>query len=182
MNREDFIKFEKNNANIFNILTALFCQPDDKVVLNTDIFSKLDKSLRVVCGKDLSFYKEFRDAINKYTQIELLVEYSRLFFGPFKILVHPYSCMYFGGKSLMSSETLLVINFYKKMGLSFDESIKDAPDHVAIETEFMYYLIFNGLKFLEKNDDKKAIFFFEGQNEFFLIITGNGFRNFVPAL
>lgn len=75
--------------------------------------------------------------------------------------------MYFGGKQLMSDETVWVINYYEKMGLAYDNSIKDAPDHVAVETEFNYYLIYNCLSELEKNDIEKAKFFYDGQSEFF---------------
>ena len=52
-------------------------------------------------------------------------------------------------------------------GGEMDEKIKDLPDHVAVETEFMYYLIFNEVTQLEKSRRKKALTFWENQKTFF---------------
>src|SRR4030067_363417 len=67
----------------------------------------------------------------------------------------------------MSDVTLWVMSFYERMGLKYNEKIKDVPDHVAIETEFLYYLIFLELKALQKKDMKKAKKIWRSQTEFF---------------
>jgi hypothetical protein len=40
---------------------------------------------------------------------------------PFKTLVPPYSSLYFGSDTLMSDETVWVIDFYRKLGLKPDK-------------------------------------------------------------
>jgi TorA maturation chaperone TorD len=96
-----------------------------------------------------------------------LVEYTRLFIGPFGTLAPPYSSVYFGSNTIMSEETVWVINFYERAGLSFNqEKIKDAPDHVAVETEFLYHLIFNEIKEFEAGNIDKAQHLLNSQREF----------------
>lgn len=163
-----FIAYEKEKANAYNIFTALLCQPDKDVKTDIRIFEELKSSFKVICPDCTENLNLLIDNDKMYKPLELLVEYTRLFIGPFKILAHPYSCMYFGGKALMSDETVWVINFYEKMGLQVNqEKIKDSPDHIAVETEFLYYLTFNMLKEIENNNFEKAKFYYEGQSEFF---------------
>ncbi|MHC4457730.1 MAG: TorD/DmsD family molecular chaperone [Planctomycetota bacterium] len=49
----------------------------------------------------------------------LKIDYAQLFVGPFKLLAPPYGSFYLG----------------------LDVVIKDTPDHIAMELEFMYYLV-----------------------------------------
>lgn len=167
MNAKDFLSFEKEKATAFNIFTALLCRPSEELNQDSSVFEKLNSSLQIISPECAEKTKAMGVNIIKYTQLELLVEYTRLFIGPFSILAQPYSCMYFGGKSLMSEETLWVINFYEKMGLVYDHNLKDAPDHIAIETEFLYYLAFNCITEYETGNIANAHKFWNGQMEFF---------------
>ena len=88
----------------------------------------------------------------------------------------PYSSMYFEGSSLMSDETLWVINFYKKAGLKFDTNLKDAPDHISIETEFLYYLTYNEIKELKEENVEQANHYYSSRNEFY----NNHYVKWVP--
>lgn len=167
MTSEGFIPFENEKATAFNIFTALLCQPTEDLPADESIFSSLISSLEIICPASVSAALGMKEKIKAYTQTELLVEYTRLFIGPFKLLVPPYSSMYFGSKELMSDETLWVINFYDKMGLAFDTDIKDSPDHIAVETEFLYYLTFNCIKEFSDGNTDNAHKFWMGQTEFF---------------
>jgi len=165
---KNFISYEKEKAKAFNIFTALLCQPDKELETDKKIFEELKSSFKMICPDCFENFNLLIDSNRSYKPLELLVEYTRLFIGPFKILVHPYSCMYFGAKALMSDETLWVISYYEKMGLEVNqEKIKDSPDHIAVETEFLYYLTFNMLKEIENNNFEKAKFYYDGQVEFF---------------
>lgn len=170
MNAIDFISAEKAKATSFNLLTALLCQPTEELISNPKILETLKSSFEVVCPDCVKNVEQMQLEIKKYSQLNLLVEYTRLFIGPFGTLVPPYSSLYFGSnKSLMSGETVWVINFYESVGLSFDlETVKDAPDHVAVETEFMYYLIFSEIKELEAGNLDQAQQLWNSQREFFL--------------
>ena len=164
---EDFIRFEREKAKAYNIFTALLCQPTEELITDHTIFFELCSSLEIICPQCTEIAREMGNHVKKYSQKELLVEYTRLFIGPFKLLAPPYSCIYFGVKDLMSDETLWVINFYEKVGLAFDNSLKDSPDHIAIETEFLYYLVYNGIKEFEEGKLDNAFKFWDGHSEFF---------------
>ena len=69
--------------------------------------------------------------------------YASLFLGPFEILVPPYASMYLAPEQrLMGNVSLEVEQAYADAGLEPGPGPREAPDHVAIELEFMYYLAY----------------------------------------
>ena len=65
--------------------------------------------------------------------------------GPFKLLAPPYGSVYLeGGRQVMGASTVDARNRYKEAGLEISRDIKEAPDHIAIELEFLYYLLSRG--------------------------------------
>ena len=86
------------------------------------------------------FFAELCNCIPSGFELESLkIDYTQLFVGPFKLLAPPYGSFYFEDSRIMGESTIDVRNWYEKEGL--DVVIKDAPDHIAMELEFMYYLI-----------------------------------------
>jgi TorA maturation chaperone TorD len=167
MNKKEFIFFEHARAGVFNIFTALLCQPEKELVENNEVFDTLKSALNIVNPDCLKIVEQMQKAIKQNTAQELLVEYTKLFIGPFKTLVPPYSSLYFGNDTLMNDKTVWVINCYRKSGLEFNGTIRDVPDHVAVETEFMYFLIHNEIKELDAGNRDKSFSFWENQQEFF---------------
>lgn len=173
----ELLKTEKARTICFNIISALFCQPAEELQNNNAaVLKKLQAALKIAAPACEFDYNLLKSALEKYNATEMLVEYTRLFIGPVHALAPPYSGLYFGGKHHMSDETVMVVNFYKRSGLHFDEKIKDAPDHFVIETEFLYYLSFKELKELEAGNVRKADFYGQAQKEFFL----NHYKKWVP--
>ena len=98
------------------------------------------------------------DSILKYGNEELLVEYSRLFIGPFGVIAPPYGSVYLDGeRRVMGDSTMKVIGMYRNEGLSGSVDARELPDHVAVELEFMSYLVFAEIKALEASDLRAAI-------------------------
>jgi len=86
------------------------------------------------------FFAELCNCIPSGFELESLkIDYTQLFVGPFKLLAPPYGSFYFEDSRIMGESTIDVRKWYEKEGL--DVVIKDAPDHIAMELEFMYYLI-----------------------------------------
>ncbi|UCC45087.1 MAG: molecular chaperone TorD family protein [Candidatus Zixiibacteriota bacterium] len=167
MDKEDFIHSEHARASVFNVFTALFCQPEEDLIRNDQVFDTLKLALDDVNPDCSKIVGRMQKAVKQSTAQELLIEYTRLFIGPFKTLVPPYSSLYFGSETLMSDQTVWVVDFYKKAGLTFDRETKEVPDHIAIETEFMYWLIHNEIKALDSGDRDRAFSLWENQKEFF---------------
>lgn len=73
----------------------------------------------------------------------LLVDYARLFLGPPEALAKPYGSSWLTGEAaLMQESTLAVMELYRQGGFEVDEEFMDLPDHVAVELEFFYLLLF----------------------------------------
>lgn len=74
--------------------------------------------------------------------VSLMVDHARLFVGPSTLVAPPYGSMYLEhGNKLMAESTLNAQKWYESEGM--EVAIKDIPDHIRIELEFMYYLAFN---------------------------------------
>ncbi len=91
-------------------------------------------------GQTDSLFSELSCCVPPLVELELLiVDFSSLFVGPYKLLASPYGSVYLEDGKFMGDSTIDVRNCYESQGL--DIAIKDAPDHIAMELEFMYYLI-----------------------------------------
>jgi putative dimethyl sulfoxide reductase chaperone len=73
----------------------------------------------------------------------LLVDYTRLFMGPPQPLARPHGAFWLTGETtLMQDATLAVLELYQEGGFELDDEFREMPDHVAVELEFLYLLIF----------------------------------------
>ena len=71
----------------------------------------------------------------------LSLAYARLFLGPFEILAPPYASFYIEpDQRLMGEVSQYVARTYAEAGLGPGHGPREAPDHAALEWEFMYYL------------------------------------------
>ena len=90
----------------------------------------------------------------KKCQLDLEKEYTWLFFASKPRAVYIFESVYTEGKLLRDS-TFNVARMYYDAGLNVVETMKLPPDHIAVELEFLAYLLFNEAKSLnEKHKDK----------------------------
>ena len=74
----------------------------------------------------------------------LLVDYTRLFLGPLQTLASPYGSSWLSAPApTEDNPPLAVLDLYSAGGFDIDEAFRELPDHVAVELEFLYLLIFN---------------------------------------
>ncbi len=91
-------------------------------------------------AQDCEFFSGLACCVPPAVELKSLsVDFAELFVGPYKLLAPPYGSVYFEDNRIMGNSTIDVRNCYESEGL--DIVIKDAPDHIAVELEFMYYLI-----------------------------------------
>ncbi|VAW23656.1 hypothetical protein MNBD_BACTEROID01-1714 [hydrothermal vent metagenome] len=156
MGKKEFINAEQKRAGILNIFSALFCQPEEELIRNKNTFEALKLYFETVNPDCIDSVQRMQKSTKRYSTQDLLIEYARLFIGPFQVQAPPYSSLYLGDNLIMSGQTMWVLDFYRKAGLAFDSKIKDLPDHIAIETEFLYYLIYNEINELKTGNIKSA--------------------------
>ncbi len=131
MEMKEFLFQENYRRDSYKLLADCYYLPDEELI---ETLSNLDKSKG-------SLFSEIAESASLTNNIEALrIDYSRLFIGPYRLLAPPYGSVYLENtRRVMGNSTLGARDKYADEGLRID--IKEAPDHIAIELEFMYYLI-----------------------------------------
>ncbi|MEK6558483.1 MAG: molecular chaperone TorD family protein [Candidatus Margulisiibacteriota bacterium] len=167
MDIKEFICCEKARGDGFRLLSACFYQPEKDVFLEEKIFEKLALLLKQVSPEASAVVSDMEKFFSKNSEEELNVDYAKLFVGPNDLLAPPYGSVYLdGGRRVMGDSTMDVIKLYAEQGLVMDGDFKNLPDHITVELEFIYYLIFQEIEALEKSDIAGAIAFINQQKLF----------------
>ena len=125
----------------YKVLAECFYTPDDDLMV----------ALRELTESPSGFICQITDIAGEVTELEpLRVDHAKLFVGPYKLLAPPYGSVYLEDGKLMGQSTIQVKNIYREEGLDF--VLKEAPDHVSVELEFMYLLINRTIEAVDKSD------------------------------
>jgi putative dimethyl sulfoxide reductase chaperone len=145
-------------ADLARLLAAAFCEPDtafdeeklfDAIV---DAAHRIDPELGALAAP-------LPAAFGAQSLQDLLIDYTRLFLGPEGALAQPYGAVWLAqgqGNSLVQDSTLAVEALYERAGFEVDEDVRELPDHVAIELEFLYMLLFGEAQALSQGDAGKG--------------------------
>jgi len=69
----------------------------------------------------------------------------------------PYGSVYLDESGrVMGNSTMDVIKWYEREGLARSDDCKDIPDHIAIELEFVSFLLYKEVHALENSDPHTA--------------------------
>jgi len=98
---------------------------------------------------------------------ELSIDHARLFLGPFALLAPPYGSVYLEGeRRLMGDSTLAAGECYNEAGLEVSADFNGTPDHIAVELEFMHFLVVKELDALAGGNLDRAQNFSQKQRAF----------------
>ncbi|UCE97476.1 MAG: molecular chaperone TorD family protein [Dehalococcoidia bacterium] len=107
-----------------------------------------------------------KNCLKKENLDSLIIDYTKLFIGPYGLLAPPYGSIYLEENDrVMGNSTMDARRSYIEEGL--DICLKDAPDHIAIELEFMYFLVFKEIE-AAKSDDYDSILSYREKQRVFL--------------
>lgn len=141
MSVTDEMTLNHNLEIAYRLLSACLYQPSPEWG-EADIFSHLKEALQVVAPSVAAGTDVMEGALRDVDEAELTVVYSRLFVGPFSLGAAPYGSFYLEReKKVMGDTTVAVQEFYRQAGLSLDEDFTELPDHMAVELEFISYLL-----------------------------------------
>lgn len=82
-----------------------------------------------------------RDAFATQALEDLLVDHARLFLGPAEPLAKPYGSCWLALPAAGDSPPD-ILEMYREGGFEIDDELRDLPDHVAVELEFLYLTLF----------------------------------------
>lgn len=167
MEINEFIVREKSRGDCYKFLSACFYLPQKELFAEENLLNNLTKSLEIVSPDAAVFSKQMENTFLSYSNDDLTVAFAKLFVGPFELKAPPYGSVYLDmGRRVMGDSTIDVLEVYKQAGLSMDEEFKEMPDHITVELEFMYYLIFKEVEAVEKSEFDTALKFIETQELF----------------
>jgi len=126
-------------ADSFRLLAVFFYEPEMDLWEQEDILNQFSLLLQKTSPGAFPFVQQMREASELINEEQMKVDYAALFVGPFELLAAPYGSVYLDrNKRIMGDSTMAVMELYREAGLRID--VRDAPDHIAIELEFMHYL------------------------------------------
>ncbi len=131
---------KRQQGNCFKLLAACFYEPDRDLFLQEKLCDNLLSQLTAYgCDAAAVAAGEMLAGLTGQSDEELKIEYARLFVGPFELIAPPYGSVYLEKKRRVMGDTTMAVNkMYQDAGLFME--VKEAPDHIAVELEFMYYL------------------------------------------
>jgi len=129
-------------ADLCRLLAACYYQPGPEFAEEKVFDSMHDAATRI--HPDLAEHaRRLGEAFSAERPESLLVDYTRLFLAPNKVIASPYGSVWMSGENtLMQDSTMAVLEFYHEGGFDMDEQFRELPDHIAAELEFLYLLIF----------------------------------------
>lgn len=153
MGADSIVSYKENRAQCYRLLSLLFYPLKEDSIHQETLLEDLTGALETVCPEAAALSAGLKESLSESSTEDLLVEYSRLFVGPFELKAPPYGSIYLDGeRRLMGDSTIEVRELYRQSGLVTSEEFRDLPDHVTAELEFMYYLAFNELKAILESD------------------------------
>lgn len=157
----------QRRADCFRLLAACFCQPERELFIEEDVCPNLVSLLQPLSPEAGKAARAMAEALEHLDQERLSVDHAALFLGPFELAAAPFGSVYLEqGRRLMGDSTMAVRRCYEEAGLAVE--IAEAPDHVALELEFMYYLLSCQATALAACREREAADFELRQQEFFL--------------
>ncbi len=165
-------------SDCFKLLAACFYEPDRDLFIQEKLCDNL-VSLLSACGyaSASEAARGMLKALSELSDEEIKIEHARLFVGPFELFAPPYGSIYLEDKRrVMGDSTMAVQKMYQEAGLSLD--IKEAPDHIAFELEFMHFLGLKEIEAEEQGQGNKVQKINRLQDEFMSKLLGP----WIPAL
>lgn len=128
--------------NLCRLLAACYYQPGPEFAEEKVFDSMLNAATRI--SPELAAHAQrLGDDFSTAGHEALLLDYTRLFLGPNHIIAKPYGSIWLeGGNTVMGKSTMAVREMYREGGFDMREEFREAPDHIAVELEFLYLLIF----------------------------------------
>ena len=167
MSGKDFLTVERQRGDCFKLFAACFYPQKRSLFLEEEVLENLSRLLEAVCPEAVLHAKGMARTLERAADVELAVAHAKLFVGPFELQAPPYGSLYLESpKRLMGDSTMEVLKMYQRAGLDLSGDFQDAPDHIAAELEFMYFLVAREVQALRMGLREEAFGYLKMQQEF----------------
>lgn len=151
----DEIAKKKQLSDSLKLMAAFFYEPETAMFEEENVFQNLSSLFADLCPEACASTEDMHQTLQGSSQEELQVAHAELFIGPFELKASPYGSTYLEKtRRVMGDSTMEVLKHYQKAGLEVD--IKQPPDHIAIELEFLSYLCALEAEALQAGDLKQT--------------------------
>ena len=125
----------------YRLLAACFYPPSPEL-FEEQCLPALAGLLEDLAPEAARHARDAADAGEQASLESLAVEHARLFIGPFHLVAPPYGSLYLDdAKTVMGESTGKVSAFYGSCGLHLEDDFHEMPDHIAVELEFLSFLV-----------------------------------------
>ena len=167
MEDSGFIERNELRTETYRFLSVCFYQPEKNTLENMPIFDCSETHFKALNIEGLQCLSPMREEFSASPLEELLVEYARLFVGPFELVAPPYGSVYLDpNRVVMGDSTMKVLRAYREAGLELSDSLREPPDHIAVELEFMHFLASCSAWAGVEGDQERAMHYMKIQEEF----------------
>ncbi|MCF8211140.1 MAG: molecular chaperone TorD family protein [Rhodoferax sp.] len=129
-------------ADLCRFLSACFYEPAQEFA-EEKLFDNIVVAASRVSPDLVDLANQLRSAFVEHDIQTLLVDYTRLFVGPMEALAKPYGSSWLPASAPTEDlELPTVLELYSEGGFEIDADFMELPDHVAVELEFLYLLLF----------------------------------------
>lgn len=130
-------------ADLCRFLSACYYEPTADLG-EARVFESIRSVATIISPELAAAATRLEEAFGQHELTEILVDHTRLFVGPGRPLAIPYGAFWLEGGANMSEEsTQAVQSLYQQGGFDVADDFGDLPDHIAVELEFLYVLLFN---------------------------------------
>ncbi len=139
---DDELQWASARADLCRLLAACYYEPGPEFT-DEKLFEAMHAAAALIDPALAADVRSLGGSFAAEDAQTLLVDYTRLFLGPVHMLARPYGSSWLSGEAaLMQSSTMDVLDLYKQCGFAIDTDFQELPDHVAVELEFLYLLLF----------------------------------------
>ena len=171
LDMDGLLSHEEGRRDSYALLANCFHLPDEELV----------QALNGLPESDSEFYSGLAHVADVEDVSSLRKDYSKLFIGPYKLLAPPYGSIYLEGQnSVMGESTVDALYQYKREGI--EVRLKEAPDHIAIELEFMFFLISKELEAIRDSNLADADAYQKKQKAFLELHLGRWISRFAEKV
>ncbi len=162
---------EGQRAASYRILADCYYPPDKKLL----------KALGDLGDRANALLAEVAECVGGPGRLQpLAVDYAKLFVGPYGLLAPPYGSVYLEDGRFMGDSTVAVRTLYDQEQLVL--VVKDAPDHIAMELEFMHFLILRLIEAAESSDTEQVSTYRQKQRSFLAVHLGRWIPQFTENI